>query len=107
MFTKTKDFGKIEASSDDKFLLNTEDVHGFLAAVRIAHSDHVPICLSPDHFWTLIIQGFGEHMKIYHEQLKSKFVNFDGKKKLEVGADSFTKGSAENPWPSVFPKFSK
>merc|ERR1712080_630789 len=58
MFTKTKDFGKMEASSDDKFLLNTEDVHGFLAAVRIAHSDHVPICLSPDHFWTHIIQGF-------------------------------------------------
>ena len=54
--------------------------NGFITAARIAHSHHVPLCLSPDHVWTLIVQGFCNHMSLKHEQLRSQFVNFDGKK---------------------------
>lgn len=81
---------KIKAWSDGPPLINTDEEngsgieHGFLAAVRIAHSHHIPLCLSPDHFWTLIIQGLGEHIKLHYNELKSKFVNFHIHKKLTV-----------------------
>ena len=45
-------------------------------------------------------------MEINHEKLKSKFVNFDGKKKLVVRNDSFVKGDPNNNWPEIFPQFS-
>jgi len=41
-------------------------------------------------------------MEINHEILKDKFVNFDGKKALEVVNDTFVKGSPTNNWPEVF-----
>merc|ERR1712087_55664 len=51
---------------------------------------------------------FGEHMEINHEKLRSKFVNFDGKKTIKVKTSStFKKGSKDNPWPNIFSQFSK
>merc|ERR1712025_1309381 len=63
--SQMRTLGTIEASSDDVSLIDTHDKHAFIGAARIAHSFHVPLCLSPDHIWTLIIQGFGEHMDIH------------------------------------------
>jgi len=60
--------------------------------VKLAHAYHIPLCLSPDHIWTLIIQGFGEHMNLHHKKLRKQFVNFDGKKELLVEIDTFVKG---------------
>ena len=77
-------------------------MNGFLTAVHIAYTHHVPLCISPDHIWTLIVQGFCTHMDINHEALRKQFVNFDGKKELVVRVDHFSKGNPENDWPSVF-----
>ena len=82
-------------------MINDTQYHAFLLAVQIAHSYHVPLQISPDDIWTLIMQGFCQHMKLKHEQLRSKFVNFDGKKQLRVRTDTFVKGS-QNDWPVVF-----
>ena len=46
-------------------------------------------------------------MSIHHEELRSQFVNFDGKKVLGVSVDHFVKGDPKNNWPEVFPQLSK
>lgn len=52
------------------------------------------------------MQGFSAHMKLNHEKLRDKFVNFEGQKELSVRVDEFEKGKKENDWPSVFNRFS-
>ena len=47
-----------------------------------AYVNHCPIVLSPDVFWTLIIQGFTRHVLANSESLRDKFVDFQGKKEL-------------------------
>jgi len=61
--------------------------------------------MSPDDIWTLVMQGFCQHMKHNHEKLKSKFVDFDGTQTLSVRKDHFIKGQ-QNNWPEVFAEFS-
>jgi len=45
-------------------------------------------------------------MELKHEELRSKFVNFDGKKELKIVRDHFVKG-AQNNWEDVFTDFTK
>ncbi len=40
------------------------------------------------------------------EEMRHRFVQHDGKAKLEVRRDDFVKGSPENPWSEVFGEFS-
>lgn len=47
-----------------------------------AYVNHCPIVLSPDIFWTLIIQAFTRHVLANSEKLKEKFVDFRGKKEI-------------------------
>ena len=49
------------------------------------------------------MQGFCSHMELNSEQMKSYFVNFDGKKVLKVERDDFVKGDPNNNWEEVFP----
>ena len=49
-----------------------------------AHALHYPIRLKPDDIWLLIIQAFSNHININSEKLRHKFVNFDGKKTLNI-----------------------
>ena len=44
-------------------------------------------------------------MELNHEELRAKFVNFDGQKTLSVIRNNFKKGES-NPWPEVFEEFS-
>ena len=53
---------------------------GYLDAYR----NHRPITISPDIIWTLIVQGFSYHVKKHAEELRSKFVNFNGKKEIII-----------------------
>lgn len=78
-----------------------------MTAIRFAHSYHMPLQLSPDHFWTLIIDGFQQHMTVNAETLKKageKQPEF--KKKLVVRRDAFEKYSAQNDWAGVFTEWS-
>ena len=59
---------------------NVPVLNGFYTA----HTNHYPIRIKPDDIWLLIIQAFSHHVNINSEQLRSMFVNFEGKKELVV-----------------------
>ena len=90
-------------------IVSTE-MHPFVATLYIAYADHRPISISPDMIWLLICQGFSTHVNNNIEELRKKFVKFDGKKKLIVETQSisheFEKGSIKSPWPLAFPVMS-
>ncbi len=79
----------------------------FAAAVYDCFFKHLPLKISPDVVWTTITQGFAQYVLKHAEQLRHKFVNFQGKTKLTIRRPEFVKGSAHNDWPGVFPEFSE
>ena len=52
-----------------------------------AYVKHIPICITPDILWMLIVQGFSRHIELNSERLRSKLVQFEGKKTLFVDGD--------------------
>ena len=58
--------------------------HPVLRGYEMAYKNHLPIIISPDIIWTLILQGFALHVQSNSEKLRTSFVDFDGKKKLEI-----------------------
>jgi hypothetical protein len=79
--------------------------HPLVDAIHYAFAGHKPLVLSPDHIWLVLCQGFAEHVKLYHEELRSHFTASAEKVRLFVRRDHFIKGSPENSWNSVFPEF--
>ena len=49
-----------------------------------AHTNHCPIRIKPDDIWLLIVQAFSYHVNANYEKLRNLFVDFDGKKTLQV-----------------------
>ena len=49
-----------------------------------AHTNHYPIRIKPDDIWLLIVQAFSNHVNANSEELRHYFVDFDGKKTLQV-----------------------
>jgi len=76
-------------------------------AVYHAFNSHVPLCFGPDDLWALIIQGVSQHIELNAEQLRSKFVDFEGKKMLRIHRDHFQLGSAKNDWAGCFKEWSQ
>lgn len=81
--------------------------HPVIATLHLAFSDHRPVCLSPDMIWLLIAQGAANHINAHAETLRPRFVQHQGKVRLEVQRNNFIKGSPENPWAEVFPEFTE
>ena len=66
-----------------------------------AHTNHCPIRIKPDDIWLLIVQAFSNHVNANSEELRQYFVDFDGKKTLEViyelsGIDQVNRKVLEN-----------
>ena len=55
-----------------------------LCGFYTAHCNHFPLRLKPDDIWLLIVQSFSNHVFENSEVLIEYFVNFEGKKTLEV-----------------------
>lgn len=55
-----------------------------LYGLYMCYGCHESISLSPDDFWLMIIQSFSLYVYRNSEQLRDKFVNFEGKKSLEI-----------------------
>ena len=49
-----------------------------------AHINHRSIRIKPDDIWLLIVQAFSNHVNANAEELRDKFVNFEGQKILIV-----------------------
>jgi hypothetical protein len=81
-------------------------MHPLIAAVAFAYNDHRPLVLSPDMIWVAIVQGLALHINNNAEQLRSKLVSHQGKKRLVVSCDILP-GSPENDWEPVIHQFSE
>ncbi|MFT6486429.1 MAG: hypothetical protein ACJAWN_003167, partial [Neolewinella sp.] len=75
---------KIEALPAIGGLMVKTSFHPFMEAMHTAYAKHYGMTISPDMIWLLISQGFALHINQNAEQLRGKFVDFDGKKKLHV-----------------------
>ena len=62
----------------------TKDISNILQGFYSAYENHLPIRLTPDIIWLLIVQGFAQHINFNSADLRERFVNFENKKKLEV-----------------------
>ena len=71
-----------------------------------AYVKHIPICITPDLLWMLIIQGFSRHIDQNSEKLRSKFVQFEGKKALCVdGNEKSIDDITKEGWERTFNEF--
>lgn len=80
--------------------------HAFARAAHDAFYDHNPLVIRPDDIWFCIAQGFATHVGANAEELRSRFVAHQEKKRLVVDRPDFVIGQ-ENPWPEVFEAFSE
>ena len=58
--------------------------NGFVSSIFTAYSSHWNLVLRPDDVWIAITSNFAKYMEKEGEALRSKFVNFEGKKELKV-----------------------
>ena len=56
--------------------------HPFIGAALHAYCSHYPLTLKPSHIWLLILQGIATHVELNAEKVRSKWVDFKGKRVL-------------------------
>ena len=72
----------------------------------LAYQNHYPITITPDMIWILILQGFSRFMEKYSEKVREKFVNFSGKKDLNIIRDNLTPYTAtKEDWDGIMKEF--
>ncbi len=97
----------IEDFDDSKETIIPTHFHSFVNTVHDAYSMHYPLTISPDMVWLMIAQGFATHINQNAEEMRSYFVDFNGKKNLDIQRDSFLKGGRENDWEGAFSEWSQ
>ena len=80
--------------------------HPILEGYYQSYAKHIPVTVSPDILWMLIVQGFSRHIDQNAEKLRNKFVDFDGQKTLIVDGDEWTiEEITREGWESTFAAF--
>lgn len=79
--------------------------HPFFSAMYMAYAEHRPFELSPEALWLLICQGFSLHVNNNAEELRSMFVDFEGKRPLFVNGTGISLDNPKSPWERCFPQF--
>ena len=103
--------GEIEATSNTNLTVvgstsnRDNPICSFINASLDAWANHYPIRFKPEHIWLLVLQGVAVHVDLNAEQLRTKYVNHDGKMKLVVRRDDFILGSDKNDWEGVIEEF--
>lgn len=90
-----------------KICMPNENLNPLFHAVYLAYTHHIPLILSPDHIWLTIIQGLSHHIKENAEELRSKFVSFEGKMDITLTRADFVYGSSKNDWDGVVDDFNE
>ena len=89
---------------------------GFFAACLTAYAKHLPLRLSPDDIWQVILHAFTTHVDLHHEELRQNFVKHEGKKTLKVitsadfshGDGDLDQAAPPESWEQqIFPDFSR
>jgi len=70
----------LETTAKKDIELVETSFHPFVATLHQAYARHYPVTISPDMIWLLIAQGFASHVNQNGEEMRSYFVDFDGKK---------------------------
>jgi hypothetical protein len=96
--------GIVAQSHAEDHLVNL-GYHAFFDGMRAAYAGHRPVVLSPDIIWLLIAQGFAHHVNNNAEELRPLFVDFTGKRSLEVKRKAV--GIKNIKWEKVFPEFTE
>jgi len=106
-------FRRLEQLSDMPPNLVSRETSGFFAASLTAYAQHLPLRLSPDDVWQVILYAFKTHVDLHAEELRYKFVKHTGKKRLEIivkfppGNGDLSKAAPAARWErDVFPQFS-
>jgi len=98
---------KLEAYPQSEQTFINPGFHPFVASLHYAYAKHYPVVISPDMIWLLIAQAFATHVNENSEKMREYFVDFKGRKVIEVFRDNFIKGSNNNDWTEVFAEFSE
>ena len=83
------------------------NMHPFFNGMHIAYAQHRPFVLSPDALWLVICQGFAQHVDHNAEALRHLFVDFEGKKTLQVFSSDISPDAPAEKWEAVFPLFTQ
>jgi len=58
--------------------------YGLVSAIQHAYNTHHNLVLRPDDIWQAILTQFSFYVNAHAEELRDKFVDFEGKKKLTI-----------------------
>lgn len=75
----------------------------FFSTLVMAYANHMSVTLSPDMVWLLISQGFARYVDEHAEELRSLFVDHDGKMELVVEGNDILFDDAD--WPKLIGAF--
>ena len=94
---------------DTQFLKGPETCkHNFINCLLMAFDQHLPLVLKPQHFWLLIVQAVSAHVEANPEELREKFVSFEGKMELELDVTaSAAAGFLPQHWEKAVFNFNK
>ncbi len=76
--------GEILTKSSKDKVSSGSCCNGLVDASLDAYSNHQKLTLRPEDFWCAIVTQFSFFVNANSETLRSKFVNFEGKKDLEI-----------------------
>lgn len=97
---------RLECFSRDRQPLVPAAINGFFEAVHKAYARHMPLVISPDMIWLVIVQGLARHIHENSETLRSHFVQHNGKKTINVHLDGkISLGSDDSDWEWAFQQF--
>lgn len=77
----------------------------FIAALHHAFDNHNSFTLNPNDIWIILLSNISTHIKVNSEKFRNIFVDFEGKKELEIIDDSLVRGSEDNKWDLTFKQF--
>lgn len=86
--------------------------NGFISTVHYAYAQETSLVFAPDDIWTVLLQGFSEHINANANELRDIFVAHIGKKELVVRHDGLAMKESsqifgDSSWNLVFPQFRK
>jgi hypothetical protein len=94
----------------ERTLINGEllsmKMHPFIGSIHLAYSYHLPLVLTPDVIWHLIISGTSVYVNANAEAMRKVFVDFEGKQTIAIRHDEFVYNSSENKWDTIVDEFS-
>ena len=79
--------------------------NGRFDSIRLAYSYHLDLVISPQIIWLIILQGLSQQIEANSENLRSKFVSFEGQKELAICWETFE--NSKQQYQDTFQEFNK